>query len=36
MKRNGTGHLGKQKTKEKLSQRFFWFEMREDESHKKP
>ena len=25
-----SGHLGKKKTKEKLSQRFFWFEMRED------
>jgi hypothetical protein len=23
-----SGHLGKKKTKEKLSQRFFWFEMR--------
>jgi hypothetical protein len=25
-----SGRLGKTKTKEKLSQRFFWFEMRED------
>ena len=25
-----SGHLGKKKTKDKLSQRFFWFEMRED------
>jgi hypothetical protein len=25
-----SGHLDKKKTKEKLSQRFFWFEMRED------
>ena len=25
-----SGHLGRKKTKEKLSQRFYWFEMRED------
>ncbi|CAC5365606.1 unnamed protein product [Mytilus coruscus] len=25
-----TGHLGQKKTKEKLAQRFFWFEMKED------
>jgi hypothetical protein len=25
-----SGHLGKKKTKEIFSQRFFWFEMRED------
>jgi hypothetical protein len=25
-----SSHLGKKKTKDKLSQRFFWFEMRED------
>ena len=25
-----SGHLGKKKTKEKLSQRYYWYEMRED------
>jgi hypothetical protein len=25
-----SGHFGKTKTKEKLSQRYYWYEMRED------